>query len=735
MLKDRKAQVTVFMIIGIILLFSTALMFYIRNEVAGGISDEFVPSIQEVPLEAQPIKVFVENCLKRTATAGIKQLGIHSGYIDPTDYELSEKAFLVGVFPTESDALSMPNSPNSLMPYWWYLESPNDCSGNCKLSSNRPGLREDTPGVSLEGQLDKYIERHIGACLDGFRSFREQGFEITENGPLVSEVTLADADVVLLLEYPLSVERQGETIDIDSFFTKVDVRLKDAYFLATEITNLQIEAFFLELHAMNLITQFSWPSDMSRIPPTGDFTWSLSDHRIWTRSETQDKIESLVLSKFDQLQVIGSDNFVNRLLVVRDEDEGYKLDTIGQGMVDMMRLQINDTTAAYGFEVDFTYLDWWPIYLNINDQEVLAPTSVEGSDILSWLGINNYAFWYDVSFPVMVTIRQPDAFAGEGFTFRFALEGNIRDNNHTSENYVKLSNDTGATLACKMNQRNSGNIDVNVLNALTGEPVEGAKVSFVLKDESCFVGFSELDSDGMAGVDAPFPVGLGALRVNHEDYLTQQNIYMTRVGEGDNVTVELMPFRYINASVFKKVVNYDIGVSDYVFPEGAAPSPIDPGHEDAMIVFTRVDNDTIGEFETQLIVSNSTSLTLLKLVPGTYEVQGFLFYENPMSPVRVPAETLTFEIPFSEDVTVELNETVLDPFSKGGMFMDNETGYLEIDQDTLFNSDRVVFYLISFPPPVTHVGDIKNAPSLEQLSLLKEYSGLYRSRIEPDWLE
>ncbi|MBU2561760.1 MAG: hypothetical protein KKD17_05675, partial [Nanoarchaeota archaeon] len=60
----RKAQITVFMIVGIILLFSSALLFYIRGQIVTGIPAEFIPTIEEVPLEAQPIKVFVEDCMK-----------------------------------------------------------------------------------------------------------------------------------------------------------------------------------------------------------------------------------------------------------------------------------------------------------------------------------------------------------------------------------------------------------------------------------------------------------------------------------------------------------------------------------------------------------------------------------------------------------------------------------------------------------------------------------------------
>ncbi|MBW2967019.1 hypothetical protein KY362_00890 [Candidatus Woesearchaeota archaeon] len=236
MLKQKKAQITVFMIIGIILMFSSALLFYIRNEVAGGISDEFIPSIQEVPLEAQPIKVFVEDCIGVVGKRGMDLLGKHGGYVEPKNFEMTGTSFLVGIEPTESDGILLLGE-DTLVPYWWYLETPNDCSGNCQFDSLMPPLRKEDGMYSVEAQMDRYINRELASCLDGFRAFREQGFEIEELGPVSADVLVTERDVAIVVDYPLRVVREGNTIDVNQFFTTLDLNFKDIYEMAAMIAD------------------------------------------------------------------------------------------------------------------------------------------------------------------------------------------------------------------------------------------------------------------------------------------------------------------------------------------------------------------------------------------------------------------------------------------------------------------------------------------------------------------
>jgi hypothetical protein len=433
------------------------------------------------------------------------------------------------------------------------------------------------------------------------------------------------------------------------------------------------------------------------------------------------------------LQIDQSRNFVRRVMVTKDDKGKYKYDRIGQGLMDKSIVILNSSKNYTNIDAGFSYLDWWPIYLNINDREVLGPRSTQGTDLLSFFGVNEYRFWYDVSFPVLVTLRDPDAFEGRGYTFMFALEGNIRDNNHTSPTYAMLAKDSGRKQACNLNQRNSGLVTVETKDVMTGSPVP-ARVDFVLGNEACFIGFTTPDADGRTVLSANFPVGWGALRVNNASYLVSEPRYVTRVDQGGEITVNMMPFRYINASVFKKGIIYEPRSKKYVLPGGAPLSPLDPVKEKALITFRRTDNDTISEFTTFLSVTGAKPENLLRIIPGTYEVRGFLFYESNTSPITVKAEQVTFDGLFGMDTTVNLNETIINPYPKGGLLLNNETGYLKVEKDDLFGSNKIIFYVLSFSPPSTHSESFGSGAGLEQLSQVGLYSNIYRTELEPDWV-
>jgi len=232
----------------------------------------------------------------------------------------------------------------------------------------------------------------------------------------------------------------------------------------------------------------------------------------------------------------------------------------------------------------------------------------------------------------------------------------------------------------------------------------------------------------------PFPVGWGALKVAEERYLPSQEWAVTRVDRDGNYTVELYPFRYINASIFARKLSYNPATKSYVLPAAAAPSPISPEYETAFVILERVPDENLADFTTFVSVSSSTELVPIRLVPGEYTMDGFLFYESETNPIRIPAETVTFEVPFSEDEVIDFNESIYEEYSMGGIAFDETTGLVEITQEQLFNSDRVVFYVFRFPPPMTHSESLKNLPGLESMSKTGEMTMLYKEKVLPTWL-
>src|SRR3989344_616245 len=135
---NNKAQATVFIIIGMIVLIGAGVIFYASNlqqkeEIAPGV---FI-AIEEIPTEIDPVSSFVSSCIDDVSIAGLNILGQHGGYIDIS----AQKDFRISDDPTESDAVSFAPGSELKIPYWWHLSGKNECECACAFSSERPQLR------------------------------------------------------------------------------------------------------------------------------------------------------------------------------------------------------------------------------------------------------------------------------------------------------------------------------------------------------------------------------------------------------------------------------------------------------------------------------------------------------------------------------------------------------------------------------------------------------------------
>jgi len=86
---EKRGQVTIFIIIGIILLIILALFLYFRGE-----SLDLEPQ-EKIPSEFVPVRNLIEECMQVHAKEGIYLLGIQGGYTKlPIDILYSPDAFL-----------------------------------------------------------------------------------------------------------------------------------------------------------------------------------------------------------------------------------------------------------------------------------------------------------------------------------------------------------------------------------------------------------------------------------------------------------------------------------------------------------------------------------------------------------------------------------------------------------------------------------------------------------------
>lgn len=263
-MKKAKSQVTMLMIVGLVLFISVSLVLYLSKTVVKKQSQRNVKDIQETSIETQPIKVFVDECLDKTAKDAISLLGKQGGKIYKSqggtlvDYQDTDEGnFFVkyknlnvaySISPPKFDAppffSSIPDYPWEKFPYETTLTA--EVFDGYFGTSNIPPLYAFQGPHSIQTQIETFIDNNIDSCLD-FKLFKDQGYDISMNNSK-TQVTIGSSDVSIISHLPLTITNSNtkETFEIERFTTNVGIRLKDIYFLIqglinNDVTNIKFD--------------------------------------------------------------------------------------------------------------------------------------------------------------------------------------------------------------------------------------------------------------------------------------------------------------------------------------------------------------------------------------------------------------------------------------------------------------------------------------------------------------
>ena len=694
MRKNKKSQVTIFIIIGVLLISAAGFYFYAQT-IKNPVEPEVSLVQQQVPVAFDPIKQYTNDCIYSVASNGIRLIGKHGGYASLTNKTLNKASFTITQNPTESDAVAFTKNSELEIPYWWYLKSSNTCSGNCQFSTKRPDLRQSDN--SIEKQLERYVDLELKSCLNNFRPFEGQGYKITEGGRLKSDITIASNDILVSVDYPLTVEKESFKADLNQFFVRVPVNLERIYNLASTITNFEMKHYYLEKHVINSIVAFSG-IDKDKLPPMSDLQFKFGSSVSWQKTDVKNKVVQLLDSYIPLFQVDGTSNFERNIF-----DSELQQRLYDSTLIPVANSSYSDV-AAY-----FTYLDFWPVYFNLNCKgEKCSPSSANSIIQLATFGIQNYQFSYDLSYPVLVELQDPTAFGGQGYNFEFFLEGNIRNNNHMGGNFSVLEIASGLERSQLCDIRASGNVTVNVMDAVTKKPIDDAQVFYTLIDESCFI-----SSTAKGTILSQFPIGAGGVvNVVKEGYISKATEFDASLDSASAINVELQPVSMKKFAVKKKnVVKTTTG---WVFQDNAVDFN---DKESAVISLTRIGDETELKFSSASVFDNAQKGSAeIELAPGKYSADITLLANER---IVIPARGDYPKVDLGEGSTPGEER-----FSPGGLKLNITISPEDIQKPS------VVFYVVNV--------DIAGIPEndrviedLEQLTKVEEYSTTYKSSLQP----
>jgi hypothetical protein len=538
-----KGQVTVFIVVGVVILFSALVLLFLNNFVFEDGNLNLI--LSEEMIQKETIKGYIEECITNLAVDGLTRLGYQGGYIDPSQWNYFNDL----AFSYEGNAVLF--SPNSdlVIPYWHHLRG-NDCPNNiCSYGLGIPPLRRitgDRFDMSIESQLDYYISDNLDTCLNNFDVFSESGYEINQRSDPVTITSVFPETVNFDVMWPIEVSKPSIelTLNLDEFQIDVPLDLENIYNNAIYIIANQIQRSYFERSVINMITIFSG-KDSNKLPPITASGIDPTSTVFWIKNKVEENVEGMLTSYIPAHQYYNSNNYKQRSTGDSFNDYFYNEAVL-----------IPSTDGAEKLDVNFDYLSgFWDLYFDLNcDGQLCRPESVSVFDIVN-IGLQKYKFYYDLSFPVLVSLKDKDGLnSGKGYTFQFFVEVNIRDNkplrgNHTPPLEIQGDDEETASMFCDYDKRNSGLINITVKDVLKNETIPDVHVLYSIADENCIIG--KTNKNGVLAEKFPISFG-GVITFTKQDYLTKFEVYSTQLNQSDAFEVNITSKLRKNIEIKKK---------------------------------------------------------------------------------------------------------------------------------------------------------------------------------------
>ena len=193
MFEFKRGQITVVIILGIVMLLLFGIISYSVGYFWQG------KEKSSMTLNTEPVKTYIESCLKKVGEDGLIFVGKHGGYV---------------ILPPQSDSLF-------LLPYY--------------LHGNESYV---IPKTELENQLSFYVKEELPFCLKNFLIFTEQGYELNW-GKIKTTTSVTETKVHFNLDLPVTLIKGGVSKEMNTFSSFVPSRIFIIRQMAEDFLNEQ----------------------------------------------------------------------------------------------------------------------------------------------------------------------------------------------------------------------------------------------------------------------------------------------------------------------------------------------------------------------------------------------------------------------------------------------------------------------------------------------------------------
>lgn len=486
----KRGQVTVFIIIGVILLLTAGLVIYLSTQ-------KIIKPIEEqiiIPEGTQPVYDYISECTYQTAKEGIIKIGLQGGYLDLPAAIANTPASYV---PADSMKILK-------IPLWYFSK------------------QDRTPTQEfLTMEINSQLRQKLMDCID-FTSFSPQ-YKILEKGGFEPRTTLTDDSVIIELNWPLEVQTAGKTIALNKIVKKVDVKLKEIHEIAKKTMEFENQRAVFENITIGLL------SANPRIPTNGmtlDCTpkkWRMNEAKEEMQKTMQYNLNSVRLENTPYLPFSESrgeyakterayESAINQLEKDKEPDWPSK---IPEDAYEYFKMLIDPGISKTEIKTSFMYRPEWGMNFIANPHEgnTLSSNRIKGErQYLSYLCINQWHFVYDIEYPIVMTLKDDTAFKGQGYTFQYAFPVLISNNEANREITSRRPFTTTTYYDEFCNELGQKTYDIRATGitpgAIIGRDLEGANITYECADRYCELGQTQAD-EGIYRLKTNLPTGCG----------------------------------------------------------------------------------------------------------------------------------------------------------------------------------------------------------------------------------